>query len=61
MQLYLMAKKNISVGFGSACMTQKFIVYQIVTTLFSVFAVIFKFEYFQSAFTSIWSTLFIVF
>ena len=26
MQLYLMSKKNISVGFGSACMTQKFIV-----------------------------------
>lgn len=61
MQLYLMSKKNIGVGFGSACMTQKFIVYQIVTTLFSVFAVIFKFEYFQSAFTSIWSTLFIIF
>ena len=47
MQLYLMSKKNIGVGFGSACMTQKFIVYQIVTTLFSVFAVIFKFEYFR--------------
>lgn len=61
MQLYLMSKKSIGIGFGSACMTQKFIVYQIVTTLFSVFAVIFKFEYFQSAFTSIWSTLFIVF
>lgn len=61
MQLFLMSKKNIGVGFGSACMTQKFIVYQIVTTLFSVFAVIFKLEYFQSAFTSIWSTLFIIF
>lgn len=61
MQLYLMAKKNISVGFGSACMTQKFIVYQVVTTVFSVFAVIFKFEFFQSAFTNIWSTLFIIF
>ena len=41
MQLYLMAKKNISVGYGSACMTQKFIVYQVVTTVFSVLAVIF--------------------
>lgn len=60
MQLFLLAKKNISVGFGSACMTQKFIVYQIVTTVFSIFAVIYKFEYFQSAFTGIWSTLFIV-
>ncbi|MEE1318593.1 MAG: lysylphosphatidylglycerol synthase transmembrane domain-containing protein [Ruminococcus sp.] len=61
MQLYLMAKKNISVGFGSACMTQKFIVYQIVTTVFSVIAVLCKFEYFRSAFTNIWSTLFIIF
>ncbi len=61
MQLYLMSKMNISVGFGSACMTQKFIVYQIVTTVFSIFAVIFKFDYFQDAFTNIWSTLFIVF
>lgn len=61
MQLYLMSKMNIGVGFGSACMTQKFIVYQIVTAAFSIFAVIFKFDYFQSAFTNIWSTLFIVF
>lgn len=60
MQLYLMAKKNISVGFGSACMTQKFIVYQIVTTVFSIFAVIYKFDFFQDTFTNIWSTLFIV-
>lgn len=60
MQLYLMSKMNIGVGFGSACMTQKFIVYQIVTTAISVFAVIFKFDYFKSAFTGFWSTLFIV-
>lgn len=61
MQLYLMSKMKIGVGFGSACMTQKFIVYQIVTTVFSIFAVIFKFEYFQSAFTGFWSTMFIIF
>lgn len=61
MQLYLMSKMKIGVGFGSACMTQKFIVYQIVTTVFSIFAVILKFDYFQSAFTGLWSTLFIVF
>ncbi len=60
MQLFLMAKKNIAVGFGSACMTQKFIVYQIVTALFSVFAVIYKFDYFKSAFSSFWSTLLII-
>ena len=61
MQLYLMSKKNISVGFGSACMTQKFIVYQIVMTAVSVIAVITRFNYFSDAFTNIWSTLFIVF
>lgn len=60
MQLYLMSKMNVGVGFGSACMTQKFIVYQVVTTVISVLAVAFRFEYFQSAFTNIWSTLFIV-
>ncbi len=61
MQLYLMSKMKIGVGFGSACMTQKFIVYQIVMTAVSIFAVIFRFNYFQDAFTSIWSTLFIIF
>ncbi len=60
MQLYLLSKMNVSVGFGSACMTQKFIVYQIVMTAVSVFSVIFRYEYFQAAFTSIWSTLFII-
>lgn len=60
MQLYLLAKMDISVGFGSACMTQKFIVYQIVTTSFSVFAVLYKLEYFGEAFTNFWSTAFII-
>lgn len=60
MQLYLMSKIDVNVGFGSACMTQKFIVYQIVTTTFSIFAVIFKFDYFSDAFTNFWSSAFIV-
>ena len=60
MQLYLMAKMNVGVGFGSACMTQKFIVYQIVTTSFSIFAVIYKFDYFSQEFTNFWSSAFIV-
>ncbi len=60
MQLYLMAKMDIGVGFGSACMTQKFIVYQIITTSFSIFAVLYKFEFFSEAFTNFWSTAFIV-
>lgn len=60
MQLYLMSKMNVGVGFGSACMTQKFVYYQIITGIFSVLAIIIKFDYFKSAFTNIWSTLFIV-
>lgn len=60
MQLYLMSKMDVGLGFGSACMTQKFIVYQLVTTSFSLFAVIVKFDYFSSAFTNFWSTAFIV-
>ncbi len=60
MQLYLMSKMRISVGFGSACMTQKFIVYQFVTMGFSIFAICVKFDHLSSAFTSFWSSAFIV-
>lgn len=60
MQLYLLSKKGISVGFGSACMTQKFIVYQLATTSFSIFAVIVCYRYFAEAFTNFWSSAFIV-
>lgn len=60
MQLYLLSKMDVSVGFGSSCMTQKFIVYQVISTVFSIFAVIYKFDYFSSMFTNIWSALFIV-
>lgn len=60
MQLYLLSKMNVGVGFGSACMTQKFVYYQIVTGVFSVLAIIIKFDFFKSVFTNIWSTLFIV-
>ncbi len=60
MQLYLMAKMDVSVGFGSACMTQKFIVFQIVATSFSIFSVIYKFDYFSQEFTNFWSSAFIV-
>ena len=60
MQLYLLSKMKVGVGFGSACMTQKFVYYQIVTGVFSILAIIIKFDYFKAAFTNIWSTLFIV-
>lgn len=60
MQLFLLSKMKVGVGFGSACMTQKFIVYQIISTAFSIFAVIVRFNYLQDAFTNFWSSAFIV-
>lgn len=60
MQLYFLSQKNVRIGYGSACLTQKFIVYQLVTTSFSIFAVIVRFGYFQTAFTNFWSSAFIV-
>lgn len=60
MQLFLMSKMKIGVGFGSACMTQKFIVYQFVTMAFSIFAIGVRFELFSNAFTGFWASAFIV-
>lgn len=60
MQLYLMSKMKISVGFGSACMTQKFIVYQFVTMAFSVLAIILNFQHFSIAFQGFWASAFVV-
>ena len=60
MQLYFLSQKNVRIGYGSACMTQKFIVYQLVTTSFSIFAVIVRFGFFSTAFTNFWSSAFIV-
>lgn len=60
MQLYVMSKMKISVGFGSACMTQKFIVYQFVTMAFSIFAIIARFQLFSNAFQGFWASAFIV-
>lgn len=59
MQLYLFSKMNVGVGFSSACMTQKFLIYQIVTALYSVFSIILRPQYFESAFTNFWSTAFV--
>ena len=60
MQLYVLSKMKVDVGFGSACMTQKFIVYQIMTAAFSIFSVIFDFKFFEQAFTGFWSSAFII-
>ncbi len=60
MQLFLMSKMKISVGFGSACMTQKFIVYQFVTMAFSILSITLNFALFSSAFTGFWQSAFVI-
>ena len=46
MQVYLLSKLNISAGFGTSCMMQKFIVYQLSSTVFSLLAIFVRFDYF---------------
>lgn len=46
MQVYLMSKMNIGAGFGTSCMMQKFIVYQLSSTVFSLLAIVIRFDYF---------------
>ncbi len=48
MQVVFMANKKIDAGFATSCMTQKFVVFQITSTAFSVFALVFKFDFFIS-------------
>lgn len=46
MQVYLMSKKNLDVGFSTSCMLQKFLIFQITSTIISILAIIYKFEFF---------------
>lgn len=46
MQIVFLSKKHIDIGFAMSCMTQKFLVYQITTTLVSVTTLIIKFDFF---------------
>ncbi len=46
MQIYLMSKMNIEPGFATSVTVQKLIVYQIVATVFSIVAIIFRIDYF---------------
>ena len=46
MQIVFLSKKHIDIGFAMSCMTQKFLVFQITTTLVSVTTLIVKFDFF---------------
>ncbi len=52
MQVYLMSKMNIGVGVAFSAMMQKFIVYQVVTTLFSIIAIVVRADFFTQSMTS---------
>lgn len=52
MQVYLMSKMNIGAGFGTSCMMQKFIVYQLTSTAFSLIAIVVRFDYFLKTMTT---------
>lgn len=46
MQVLFLSKQKIDPGYTSSCMLQKFLVYQITSTVFSVSALIFRFDFF---------------
>lgn len=52
MQVLFMTKKNIDPGYSTSCLLQKFLVFQMTSTVFSVFALIFKFDFFVNIITT---------
>lgn len=46
MQVLFLSKKNVDPGYATSCFTQKFLVYQITSTFFSVFALALRFNFF---------------
>lgn len=48
MQIYLMSKMNIEAGYATSVTVQKLIVYQLVTTFYSIIAILLRLDYFFS-------------
>lgn len=46
MQVIFMSAKKIDAGYSTSCLIQKFLVYQITSTAFTVFALILEFDFF---------------
>lgn len=61
MQVYLMSKMHMDVGFSTSCMLQKFLIFQITSTAISVFAIIFRFQFFIENITTYVMWLFVGF
>ena len=46
MQVVFMSTRKVDAGYSSSCLIQKFLVYQITSTAFTVFALVLKFDFF---------------
>lgn len=46
MQVVFLSTKRIDAGYSTSCLIQKFLVYQITSTAFTVFALVLKFDFF---------------
>lgn len=52
MQVMFLAQKKIDPGYSTSCMMQKFLVFQITSTVFSVFSLVFRFDFFINNITT---------
>lgn len=55
MQVYAMSKQGVDSGIATSALVQKFLVYQTVLTLYSIFAILFRIDYFNSLNKIVWS------
>ena len=47
-QLVFLSRKHIEIGFATSCLTQKFVIFQMTSTILSIFALIIRFDFFVS-------------
>ena len=47
-QLVFLSRKHIEIGFATSCLTQKFVIFQMTSTVLSIFALIIRFDFFVS-------------
>lgn len=55
MQVYAMSKQGVDSGVATSALVQKFLVYQTVLTLYSMLAILIRFDYFNSLNQIVWT------
>ena len=55
MQVYAMSKQGVNSGIATSALVQKFLVYQTVLTLYSMLAILIRFDYFNSLNQIVWT------